>query len=210
MDFATATRRTVLCLMKLKLWIAVAGVVAVILVAWLLTIPVLSHWFPDAATRGQAGDAFGAINALFSGLAFAGVIVAIAMQSRELQLQREQLVLQRKELEETRAELKRQADAAEKSQLALERQRKAQLVNAAIMATIERVKLARAALERSPAGIITMRPGTRHPREALQAAERALADLFEAAAREICADDYNQLLRWGIPPSWQGHKGEGS
>lgn len=45
--------------------------------------------------RGIFGDKFGAINALFSGLAFAGIIFTILLQSKELRLQRE-------ELEETR------------------------------------------------------------------------------------------------------------
>jgi hypothetical protein len=39
------------------------------------------------AKRGQAGDLFGAINALFSGLAFAGIITAIFLQQRELEYQ---------------------------------------------------------------------------------------------------------------------------
>lgn len=53
---------------------------------------------------GVIGDAFGAVNALFSGLAFAGVILALLLQTRDLQLQRQ-------ELEETRAELAKSAEA---------------------------------------------------------------------------------------------------
>jgi hypothetical protein len=45
--------------------------------------------------RGTLGDTFGAINSLFSGLAFAGIIGTII-------LQKEELSLQRKELEDTR------------------------------------------------------------------------------------------------------------
>lgn len=52
--------------------------------------------FPEWQTRGQVGDSFGAVNALFSGLAFAGVIYA-------LHLQRKELTYQRKELEATRS-----------------------------------------------------------------------------------------------------------
>ena len=47
---------------------------------------------------GLFGDRYGAINALFSGLAFAGVIVAILMQRRELELQRNELNATREEL----------------------------------------------------------------------------------------------------------------
>jgi hypothetical protein len=60
--------------------------------------------------RGSFGDMFGAINALFSGLAFAGLIYAVL-------LQREELSLQRMELRETRAELQRAAAAQEKAEL---------------------------------------------------------------------------------------------
>ncbi|MEH2623879.1 hypothetical protein V1292_001934 [Bradyrhizobium sp. AZCC 1719] len=66
----------------------------------------------DWAERGQVGDLFGSINALFSGLAFAGVIFAIL-------LQRQELALQRQELRDTRAEMKRTADAQDAAQQAL-------------------------------------------------------------------------------------------
>ena len=45
----------------------------------------------DSTAAGQFGNMFGAINALFSGFALAGVIVAILMQREELKLQREEL-----------------------------------------------------------------------------------------------------------------------
>lgn len=65
--------------------------------------------------RGTFGDMFGGLNALFSGLAFAGIIYTIL-------LQREELKLQRQELRYTRTELERAANAQEKSQLALNNQ----------------------------------------------------------------------------------------
>ena len=49
------------------------------------------EWFPgwiDESKRGAFGDSFGVVNALFSGLAFAGVIFAILLQKKELELQR--------------------------------------------------------------------------------------------------------------------------
>jgi hypothetical protein len=68
--------------------------------------------------RGQFGDQFGAINALFSGLAFLGLILTIAfqthglrLQSRDLRLQTEALRLQIKEFSEQKEEMKRSADA---------------------------------------------------------------------------------------------------
>ena len=73
--------------------------------------------------RASFGDMFGATGALFSGLAFSGVIYTILLQRRELELQR-------KELELTREELKRTAEAQEKSQLALAEQAEALAVTA--------------------------------------------------------------------------------
>ena len=73
---------------------------------WLVFV---MEWFPWWVTdqRGQFGDSFGVINALFSGLAFAGVICAILLQKKELELQR-------KELEETRAEIRGQKETLQK------------------------------------------------------------------------------------------------
>ena len=56
---------------------------------------------PDWTTRGQFGDMFGVVNTLFSGGALAGVIYAVLLQRRELQLQRQELGLTRRELERT-------------------------------------------------------------------------------------------------------------
>ena len=41
--------------------------------------------------RGQLGDMFGAVNSLFSGLAFAGLIVTLILQRKDLNLQRESI-----------------------------------------------------------------------------------------------------------------------
>ncbi len=58
--------------------------------------------------RGTFGDQFGAINALFSGLAFAGLIYTIILQRNDLKLQRQDLELTRKEMEEQTAEFEKQ------------------------------------------------------------------------------------------------------
>ncbi|MEK7638956.1 MAG: hypothetical protein AAB388_02210 [Patescibacteria group bacterium] len=71
--------------------------------------------YPELSNRGLFGDSFGALNALFSGFAFLGIIYTIILQTQELGLQR-------KELELTRAELKRAAEAQEASGEALTKQ----------------------------------------------------------------------------------------
>ncbi len=54
---------------------------------------------------GVFGDSFGALTSLFSGLAFAGLIITIVMQKDELALQREELSLTRQELTGQREEM---------------------------------------------------------------------------------------------------------
>jgi hypothetical protein len=71
--------------------------------------------FDKWADRGTFGDMFGAINSLFSALAFGGVIYTIYLQKTELGLQRLELI-------ETRKELSRSAEAQEKSEKALNKQ----------------------------------------------------------------------------------------
>ena len=71
--------------------------------------------FGAPADAAAFGDMFGAVNTLFAGLAFAGVIYAIILQQQELKLQRE-------ELADTRAEIARSATAQEESQAALREQ----------------------------------------------------------------------------------------
>ncbi len=85
--------------------------------AWVGLVIVIPEW----EVRGQFGDMFGAVNALFSSLALVGVIVAIWVQKQEL-------ALQRQELEETRNELKRSAAAQEEAAKALEEQIKNQIL----------------------------------------------------------------------------------
>ena len=77
-------------------------VVAGLFVAFGFVIPAALE--SSLTDRGLLGDSFGVVNALFSGLAFAGLILAIWLQSIELRLQREELKL-------TRDELKRHGDA---------------------------------------------------------------------------------------------------
>lgn len=68
-----------------------------IISTWAISGLIIYYSFNDSSDRGTFGDMFGAINALFSGLALFGVIVTILIQQKELHLQR-------KELTETRLE----------------------------------------------------------------------------------------------------------
>ncbi len=78
--------------------------------------------YPKLVDRGTFGDSFGGLNAMISGLAFAGIIYTIILQQNQLKMQSEELALQRNELELTRKELNRSASAQEKSEKALAKQ----------------------------------------------------------------------------------------
>lgn len=71
---------------------------------------IITHWWADSffkdvsdgdSRKALFGDSFGAVNALVSALAFAGMIVAFILQRYELRLQR-------KELRDSRAEMEHQ------------------------------------------------------------------------------------------------------
>ncbi|MFJ5838451.1 DUF6082 family protein [Streptomyces shenzhenensis] len=64
-----------------------------------------------AAQRSVLGEYFGAVSAVFSGVALLLLIVTLLFQQRELHLQRQELALQREELIASRDELRRSAAA---------------------------------------------------------------------------------------------------
>lgn len=64
------------------------GFCIIITLLW-LAFPIALKWLiPDFAARGVAGDLFGGFTALFSALAFAGLIFTLLIQKEELSLQR--------------------------------------------------------------------------------------------------------------------------
>lgn len=79
-----------------------------------------AHYFTDVpagdSRKALFGDSFGAVNALVSALAFAGMIVAFVLQRYELRLQR-------KELRDSRKEMKQQTAQFEAENKNLEIQR---------------------------------------------------------------------------------------
>lgn len=80
-------------------------IIAVVLLIVTFIFPfAINRYFSDWSISGTFGDTFGALNALFSGLAFTGVIVTILIQRTELKNQRTELQLQRIEMQETRKE----------------------------------------------------------------------------------------------------------
>ncbi|MDP3581713.1 MAG: putative phage abortive infection protein, partial [Ignavibacteria bacterium] len=71
--------------------------ITVIIFIWFISWALLYKYGVDWNVRNSFGGMFGAVNALFSGLAMAGIIYTIYLQKKELSLQR-------KELQQTREE----------------------------------------------------------------------------------------------------------
>jgi hypothetical protein len=106
-------------------WLGIILLFCAVVSLWVLTPWIVGIFGESPAEMGQLGDLFGSINALFSGLAFAGVVVAILLQRQELSLQRQELTL-------TRQELERSASAQEKSHNALQATMHAQTFKVAL------------------------------------------------------------------------------
>jgi hypothetical protein len=101
--------------------------VLIIVIVWCLFQFGVFMYYKDLEESAIFGDSFGAINSLFTGLAFGGLIYTIYLQRKDLEIQRE-------DLKETKTELKRSADAQEKSEKALTEQIKLMNVTAEINA----------------------------------------------------------------------------
>lgn len=86
--------------------------IIVVVVIWVLSAFFIIYFLDDWSERGTFGDLFGAVNGLFSGLAFAGLIYTIVLQKQDIELQRN-------EIQMNRTELKKSAKAQEKSEKAL-------------------------------------------------------------------------------------------
>lgn len=69
-----------------------------VIVIWAVSALVTMYFLQEWSDRGTFGDLFGAVNALFSGLAFAALIYTIALQRDEIKENRAEIVLNRKEL----------------------------------------------------------------------------------------------------------------
>lgn len=104
-------------------WSIKFGLPSIVIILWMLSIwlvPIYTGKSPT--TSGEFGDMFGSLNSLFAGLAFAGLIIAIAYQKLELSIQREELQLQREELHASNVELGKQRDQLENQSNTLDRQ----------------------------------------------------------------------------------------
>lgn len=86
----------------------------VVSLLWLtnLILPLLMG--SEVTSRGTFGDMFGAVNSLFSGAAFVGVVYAILLQRREVEIAREELSRTKSMMEAQSEALKVQNQSAER------------------------------------------------------------------------------------------------
>lgn len=121
--------------------IGAAAVVVVLVMVWgglthfVYPNPEKPQAVEPVAARGQFGDMFGLANALFSGLAFTGLLVSLAMQRRELSLQRKELAMQRDEVRKAREEAAKQSIALVEQSATMARQAEIGLMAARIQGT---------------------------------------------------------------------------
>ena len=85
---------------KSNLWL-LAKMIFLVIIIWIASTILITFGLDNWADRGTFGDLFGAVNALFSGLAFAGLIYTIVLQKQDLELQRNEITLNRTELKKT-------------------------------------------------------------------------------------------------------------
>jgi hypothetical protein len=67
----------------------VVRAIFIVLFIWGASWFSIANLFDEVESRGQFGDMFGAVNALFSGLAFAAIVITLHLQRIDLQVQRE-------------------------------------------------------------------------------------------------------------------------
>ena len=72
--------------------------IILVVVIWGLSAVFIIGILPNWSDRGTFGDLFGAVNALFSALAFAVLIYTIVLQREEIKQNRQEILLNRKEL----------------------------------------------------------------------------------------------------------------
>lgn len=110
--------------------------IGIVGILWIMTLVSfkIGKYYPlimvPGNTPGEFGDMFGGLNALFTGLAFAGLTQTILLQRKDLKLQREvleiqlnELKLQRQELELTRKTLEGQRAEMKEQNVTLNIQR---------------------------------------------------------------------------------------
>jgi hypothetical protein len=92
-------------------WFAVLMLVITSILVWIVWRKVpqcLGEGLTPATETGTFGDSFGSVNALFTGLAFAGLVFSILLQQRQIRLQRADYLSQLNEMKGSRESVEEQ------------------------------------------------------------------------------------------------------
>lgn len=84
-------------------WIVI--LLLAVVFTWLFLPYAINWWLPDDQNRKAFLDASASVEALFSAVAFAGLVITVLMQRKELELQYDELHLTRMELKEQSKQL---------------------------------------------------------------------------------------------------------
>ena len=97
----------------LILFIIVLWLIYPFILGWISAEWPVNHLVQTGTTFGTFGDTYGALNTLFSGLAFGILILSLFLQGKELQAQRKELEAQRKEIKESNVIADKQREITE-------------------------------------------------------------------------------------------------
>lgn len=89
-------------------FLMLAIIAAIIVGLWLKVPQFLGDGLCPAKDKGTFGDSFGSVNALFTGLAFAGLVFSILLQQRQIRLQRADFLMQIQEMKDSRTTVQEQ------------------------------------------------------------------------------------------------------
>jgi hypothetical protein len=109
-------------------WLVLLTMLGLVFYLWfVLPKQVIEHYDPTHSTinPGTFGDTYGAVNALFAGFAFAGLIWSILQTNHELRLQKKVVLLQLKEQRESKEALDEQSETQKQLGLSLDQLAKA-------------------------------------------------------------------------------------
>ena len=85
-----------------NLALVMGSVFVLLTVVWIVSFFFICRLFGRPDSPGGVGDLFGAVGALFSGWAFAGILWAILLQRRSLQVQHDDLKASLEEMKQAR------------------------------------------------------------------------------------------------------------
>ncbi|UKS30063.1 hypothetical protein LOZ80_14440 [Paenibacillus sp. HWE-109] len=137
--------------------------------------------------RGIFGDMFGGANALFSGMAFAGILYTIYLQRKDLAIQHDNLVLQQEAQKTQLEDLRIQSEALKKSAFQLEKQQQLMDYQVAQETVITLISIKEKYVEGFCVPVIVPETGEEEKRYG----KAALSVMYQANNRNIDPNQYD-------------------